>query len=327
MVSQATKKSISQNEFFNSILAEFSKTFGSASSEHPNVRCLSKPALVSEFVQLRNRLAHPGFKEISGKAILDNLVQSGLVHAIPLIDPNTDQPIEKLFSIGLNEASLELDPVELLQAIVPSGAVCYFTAIQFHDLSTQIPAHHHIAQIVDTPPKNANSSTDTPSRRISSKRPTRKVDPLGQRQFLYQDIPYYVTTRSRRRMPGIQDRYFTNKTVISITTYEQTLIDTLHHPLSCGGPSVVFEAWENAVSGLDQDRLLNYLQEIDDEQLNRRVGYLLTEHLEHELETQLDNYLQRTKRTTISDQMVTPVSLLPGYQYSHTSLEWRLEVP
>lgn len=324
-----TTQSIRQEQdyFFKSVLAEFSKTFGSPSTKHPNVRCVSKTALVRELVELRNRLAIPGFKDISGKAILDSLAQSGLIHPVPLIDPNNSQPIEKFFSVGLNEASHELDPIELLQAIVTKGVMCYFTAVYFHDLSTQIPTHHHIARVTDTLLAPRKPPADTLVHHAPARRTTRKRDPLGERQFLYQGVPYYITTRDRRRVPGIQERYFTNKTIFSVTTYEQTLLDTLDRPLSCGGPSVVFEAWDNAASELDQDRLLHYLQTIGDQRISRRVGYMLFEHLEHALDAQLENYLQHIRQQVIIDETATTISLLPGYKYIHTNLEWRLEVP
>ena len=128
-------------------------------------------------------------------------------------------------------------------------------------------------------------------------------------------------------MPGIQKRYYTNKTVVSITTYEQTLLDTLDRPLSCGGPSVVFEAWANAASELDQRRILAHLKAIEDQQLTRRVGYMLLDHLQHKLDAGLRRYLDRTRTELKEDQTAGVISLLPGYQYSHTNHDWSLEVP
>jgi predicted transcriptional regulator of viral defense system len=37
--------------------------------------------------------------------------------------------------------------------------------------------------------------------------------------------------------------------MVRITTLEQTLLDTLHRPLSCGGPPIVIEAWEHTALG------------------------------------------------------------------------------
>ena len=39
---------------------------------------------------------------------------------------------------------------------------------------------------------------------------------------------------------------------IRITTLEQTLLDSLYKPFLCGGPEVVFEAWQDAVDRLDR---------------------------------------------------------------------------
>ena len=323
---QALKNTI-RDENFTNVLAGFTKTFGSPSSKYPNVRCVAKTALIRELVDLRNHLVHSGANAITGKVLLDNLVKSGIVHPVPLIDPDDSQPLDRFFSIGLNDAASGLDPIELLQAMVSDGVVCYFTAIQFHDLSTQIPTHHHIARILNPSPRRSKISNDTPSPGISTKRAPQKRDRLGTRQFLYRAIPYYITRRESRRIPGIQKRYYTNKTVFSITTYEQTLLDTLDRPLSCGGSSVVFEAWKNASNQLDQDRLLNCLKTINDDRLSRRVGYMLVEHLQNQLKTDLKDYLYSVQRRWCKPKPVTTIALLPGYEFSNTNLDWCLKVP
>lgn len=320
-------KSFSEDMFFKRFLAEFSNIFGAASSEHPNVRCVPKSELVREFTRIRDRLACPGFKSIPGKTILDGLIRSGLVHMVSLIEPDTGQPINKFFSIGLNEASYETDPIELLQAMVKNGVVCYFTAIHFHDLSTQIPTHHHIAHITDYKPNPMGASRVAHATKIINKTPRRLLDPLGKRKFVYKNVPYYVTSRDRRWIPGIQVRYFTDKTVFSITTFEQTLIDTLHRPLSCGGPSVVFEAWGNAVNKLDQSRFLHHLIEIDDDRMSRRAGYFLSKVAKCNLDVKVARYFQGIKKRLDRDDKNSTISLLPGYKYARVDHDWRLEVP
>ena len=128
-------------------------------------------------------------------------------------------------------------------------------------------------------------------------------------------------------MPGIQERVYSDKTVYSVTTYEQTLLDALDRPLSCGGSSVVFEAWNRGCGELEQDRLLHYLEAIHDHRLTRRVGYMLLEHLQHEIEIPLRNYLHQARRRSASDDSAFVISLLPGYEYAHTEQNWRLKVP
>ena len=323
----STNRNTSKDEQFTDVLAEFSRTFGSRSSKYPNVRCISKAALIKELLELRNRLAQPIAKGASGQALLERLVKSGLVHPVALTDTDRGQSADRFFSIGLNESDSELEPIELLQAMVPEGTICYFTAVQMHELSTQMPPHHHIARIVDTSPRPGKLRNDVPLPRPTNTAPTRRRDRLGRRQFHYRGTPYYITTRGRRRVPGIQKRFYTNKTVFSVTTYEQTLLDTLDRPLSCGGSSVVFEAWNRGSRELDQDRLLHYLKAIRDHRLTRRVGYMLLEHLEHKPEERLKNYLHRIRRQTTNEDTVSIISLLPGYEYAHTNSDWRLEVP
>ena len=264
---------------------------------------------------------------MSGRALLELLLRSGVVQRVPHIEAAGSQPPAQFFSIGLNEPNLELDPIELLQAMEPQGVICYFTAVQFHNLSTQIPTHHQVARLSKTLSPRPKASSSSPVQRTLSTDTQKKRDRLGKRQFLYHGIPYYITSRKQIRMPGIQERYYTNKTIVSITDYEQTLLDTLDRPLSCGGPSVVFEAWENGMGEFDQSRILTYLRAIKDERLTRRVGYMLLDRLQSKLDSELQRYLNRIRTELKQDQTAAVISLLPGYEYSHPNHDWNLEVP
>ena len=128
-------------------------------------------------------------------------------------------------------------------------------------------------------------------------------------------------------MPGTQKYYYSDKSIVSITTLEQTLIDTLHRPFSCGGPSVVFEAWSNASDIMDQSRILECLREIQDNNLSRRAGYFLVENLRLKLDAKLEHYFHSIKLEVKKDGKIAPISLLPGYQYAHENSDWCLEVP
>lgn len=324
---QTTEKTTTQDDFFLSVLAEFSRTFGSPSSNYPNVRCISRTALIRELIEIRNRHFHTGAKSISGKALLEFLLKSGLVHQVFPIESTGSQPPAQFFSIGLNEPTSELDPIELLQAMVPQGVVCYFTAVQFHNLSTQIPTHHHIARIANTSSRHRKAPSNSSIHKTPLTGTPKKRDRLGKRQFLYHGIPYYITNREGTRIPGIQECYYTNKTVISITSYEQTLLDSLDRPLSCGGPSVVFEAWENAAGELNQSHILDHLRTINDQRLTRRVGYMLLDRLQYKIDVELRRYLYRIRTQLRQNQTATMISLLPGYEYSHPNHDWCLEVP
>jgi predicted transcriptional regulator of viral defense system len=68
---------------------------------------------------------------------------------------------------------------------------------------------------------------------------------------------------------------------IRVTSLEQTLLDTLHRPLNCGGAAVVFEAWDTGADRLDHDKLATLLHRINDLRLTRRVAYMLSYMLSH----------------------------------------------
>ena len=97
-------------------------------------------------------------------------------------------------------------------------------------------------------------------------------------------------------MPGVQDRRYGPRGRFRITTYEQTLLDTLHKPQNCGGPAVVLEAWQEAtISGrLDEQRLLSYLTQMDYPSTSRRLGAML-QLMNYTPGDELTNYLDRVK--------------------------------
>ena len=40
-------------------------------------------------------------------------------------------------------------------AYEPKGVVCFFSALAFHSLTSQVPGHHHMAVLTDSPPAAA----------------------------------------------------------------------------------------------------------------------------------------------------------------------------
>ncbi|MFT3882954.1 MAG: hypothetical protein QM703_25270 [Gemmatales bacterium] len=79
-------------------------------------------------------------------------------------------------------------------------------------------------------------------------KPWNKPNLLGEWLFTYKGLRYYKTTKENRLVPGIQTRFLNPTSIVRITSLEQTLLDTLHRPLSCGGPAVVMEAWEQGIT-------------------------------------------------------------------------------
>ncbi len=85
--------------------------------------------------------------KVSGYSLLEYLSECDLVHAIELTGSDGNILPSRFYLIGLNETGNVLHPVELLQAILPQGVMCYFMAIEFHKLSTQIPSHYNASNL------------------------------------------------------------------------------------------------------------------------------------------------------------------------------------
>jgi predicted transcriptional regulator of viral defense system len=291
-----------------------------------SVRCLARPALVDLVLSVRDAMAMPGYKRVTATALLKVLRDAGIAHVVPLEDRGKDVREDRLYAIGFGGAVTDLDPVELLQAHEPDGVVCYFTALAILGLTTQLPAHHHIARrvnAVDIPEVEAASAPHVRAVEDGHTRGTASTQyALGSRAFSYQGIAYYTTRREAHRVIGVQTRYVNEKSRYRVTTLEQTLVDTLHRPHSCGGPAVVFEAWETAAERLDGARLADLLQAIGDSRLVRRVGYMVSQVAPALVEA-LRNTVAHAPTATGHDV----IPLLTGIPHTTVDVTWGVGVP
>jgi hypothetical protein len=310
--------------FWVGLLGSLAAAFGKPTDALPSTRCIPKKAFIQVLVDIRDRLALDGYKHIPGTQILSYLSTAQLVRLLEVQMPD-DQTQEKFVVIGFGESLETTEPLELLQAAVKDGVVCYFTALSYHGLTTQPVAHHHIARLRSYP-EHRPIAQDSQTRASDPNLKARAYDPLGTKQFSYKGIPYYVTQRERRWVPGVQKRYLDERTIIQITTLEQTLLDTLHKPLSCGGVAVVFEAWETALGEIREERLVSYLKAIASPDVDRRVGYMI-ENLKHRSGDALKAYLQIAHAHLNASPDSTSIPLLPGLPSSSVNAQWLVEVP
>jgi hypothetical protein len=266
--------------FLTGVVAGVASRLEQPTNELPSVRCIARPMLVEILLAVRDELAIPGHKRASATTLLALLHDAGIAHVVPLQDRAENVRKDRLYAIGFGVARTDLDPVELLQAHEPDGVVCYFTALALLGLTTQIPAHHHIALLVGQKATAVSGIAESSVDRAMSEglvRARASLPPLGSKVFSYQGIPYYTTRREDHRVVGVQTRYVSEKSRYRVTTIEQSLIDTLHRPHSCGGPAVVFEVWSAAERMLDGTRLVALMRAIGDARLARRVGYMLSQ--------------------------------------------------
>jgi predicted transcriptional regulator of viral defense system len=126
----------------------------------------------------------------------------------------------------------------------------------------------------------------------------------------------------------MQTRAHGPRTQLRITTREQTLLDSLYKPHHCGGPAVVFEAWETALGagGLDEERLAEYLRKMDYPATARRTGAML-QVLGYVPGTDLSRVLEEQREAIDPDSPFARISLLPGVPYANLNERWLVNIP
>jgi predicted transcriptional regulator of viral defense system len=289
------------------ILAELSERLQKPSADLPNIQWLSEPRLKRLLVDVRK--AAKATPTLSEDTLLNMLIESKLAKMLNLDEHLSTKQVHNIYCLKLGSMP-PISPVELLQTTQVSfdrSVICYFTALEYHELTTQEPPYYHIASLKKpTRPKGAAQLQSASGQTALSNR----TPDLGTLLFKYEGVPYYVTYRDPRLIPGIQTVHLSSTCQVRMTTLEQTLLDTLHKPWSCGGPSVVFEAWERGLPLLDETRVLEYLKKIGRTDLTRRVGYMLENNNYSPVHPKLCKLLNDAKAKVKKGQRPT-IPLLP----------------
>jgi predicted transcriptional regulator of viral defense system len=289
------------------------------SESHPTARCWKASDLISLISALvdehRRELLHtfPTAHEA-----VKRLASMGWLRHVEVESKKKLQ----FYVMEMDSAGASLvDPLELLQAYLPEGVICYFGALHFHGLTTQIPSFFHIGRIRKSAPPHFDATPMT----VVSVKPELKRNPIGTELFRFDDTVCYETSRYAVYTPGTQMRVVAPRTWLRTTTLEQTLLDSLLQPRRCGGESVAFEAWERGLQSYDPDRLTGYLASINEDDLWRRVGAML-EIMETEVAgTPLEPGLAEVKAKMNSQSKEIPI--LQGLQFSNLNTNWRVFVP
>jgi hypothetical protein len=312
-------------DYRQAFLVRLGQKLAAPTSEWPTVRCWTKPALNNIFKQVREELAAGGMKTaLTHGSLLEWICQLGLCSPLAVEGESI-----YLLEIGAS-AEAEVDPLELLMASKPAGVVCYFSAVAFHGLTTQLVQHHHVAEMQSlesgSPTKETkDKGLDRPERTVSAGSHTLRGWTL---LFHYQGIPFYSTRRSARLLPGVQTRNYGPRARIRITTLEQTLLDVLYKPFQCGGPEVVFEAWQEAVASrrLDEGRLVEYLRSMNYPATTRRLGVMLG-LVGWSPGEELRRFLEACQGAIDRQSPYARISLLPGIAYQNLNESWLVNTP
>ena len=312
----------------------YKEAFVSALSQHlatpseswPSVRCWAKDSLLKVIKQVRDELAIQGHgSSQSHSSLLDWMCKIRLMAKLPIEGASI-----YLFEAGATTES-EVDPLELLMASVPAGVICYMSAIVYHGLTTQHAGHHHIAKLVPTKPTQEIEQaevlpSETPN--LSPASGDRKSRGLGTQLFQFHQVSYYRTDKTIKLVPGVQTRSYGPRTNIRITTVEQTLLDSLYKPFHCGGPEVVFEAWQEAIQSdrIDEGRIVSYLHTMQYPATTRRLAVML-EQYGYSPRTELSKFFESALNAIDRNGPYARISLLPGVNYTTLNDEWLVHTP
>lgn len=311
-------------EWQDAFLTAFVKRLAAEPSTALNPACLSQLALRNLLGDILSELETRGIGPCFEKGQVKTwLLETGLLTAIPVEYGETKRTLRTTFyTLDLARRRFaNASPYELLQAYDADGVICYFSAIAFHSLSTQPPMHHHIAILHDYREKTDRKTASTALTSLP-----RKYCELGTRLFKYAEVPYYKTSRERRLVPGIQTRYLGPNSLIRITTLEQTLLDVLHRPLSCGGPAVAFEAWEQGLSNLNENRLTDHLIAMEHLPTMQRLGYML-DTLDFKPQNRLASVLESCVARLEHADPSAYRQLFPGVKYENLRTPWLVYGP
>lgn len=292
----------------------------------PTVRCWSLTSLATMVQEFKQSNTHSTFPD--APEVLRHLINIGWAYPIDVELPKaTTLPSKNLFLLDIGAAhGAIVDPLELLQAYKPNGVICYFSALSYHSLTTQFATHHHIATLKKPSPLSKKDSSKTTVDKTKASVVSNRRFTLGEHVFTYQGIPFYLIKRLSSLLFGVQTRILGPRTNIRITTLEQTLLDTLHKPKYCGGVPVIFEAWKEGITRLDEDLLKDYLSKMDSPLFLRRVGAMF-DLLNYKPASDLATTLEKGMEHIAQNVTASAVPILPGLEFSVLNPKWKVLTP
>jgi hypothetical protein len=298
-----------------------------SSLAHPAARIWKETDLKAQITEIKKQhRAQLTTTFASATQVIQRMQSIGWLQPISVDAPQEGKTIPPLYLVDMEASPDEMiEPWELLQGYQTDGVICYFGALALHGLTTQQPSFYHIAAL--------RKSKEHPV--IHLKEPTAKYggpkdqtrDPLGQKIFDYQGIPCYLTRPEASHMLGIQTREYGPRTLIRITTPEQTMLDALWQPLKCGGQAVAYEAWERGVLRWNEERMAQHLAKINRQDWERRVGAMLSLLGVTPESESLRKILESRKQHVANSSDIIHLPLLNNMPSSTLLPEWGILVP
>jgi predicted transcriptional regulator of viral defense system len=146
-----------------------------------------------------------------------------------------------------------INEYEIAMAIVEPAAICYLSALHYHQLTQQAP-------------RNIFVLTTTNSKRF--------YDRAGKnRGILINGVHYNFLSVKQEHYFGI-DQVWIGDAKVNVTDLERTLLDSITRPKFCGGFSESIHYFSLALRRLNTKRLIDYANKLGDTAI-RRLGWML----------------------------------------------------
>src|SRR5258706_2912840 len=168
------------------LLRALGERVAAASESHSTVRCWKPSTLVSEIAAaIRTNRAALLTTFPPAHEVIEHLKRTGWLQPIKVQSSGGTTPIEFLLVDMGAAASQPISPLELLQAYLPAGTICYFSALAHYELTTQTAPHHHIARL--NPPRPRKNAVEAPAPEEGERAFDR--NPLGTEIFRFDNVP------------------------------------------------------------------------------------------------------------------------------------------
>jgi hypothetical protein len=260
------------------------------------------------------------------RTVIEQLKRMGWIHPVKALSPNDAEVMDFLLLDMAAGKGEPIYPLELLQAYLPDGVICYFSAINYYELTTQVVAHHHVARLNRPRAKKTLAAADATEPEPQPAGEAVERNPLGTEIFRFEDVDYYLNKRDVSLVPGIQLRVVSPRCWLRITTLEQTLLDALMQPVRCGGEAVALEAWETGVKLMDADRMASHLAKIERDDLDRRVGAVL-EMIGSDFAASTLGCRLKAVRDQLMAREAPEIPLLAGFKFPEANKTWKVRTP
>ena len=314
---------------WNLIFRELGQAVSRPTEAHPAARVWKETDLVSLISEIRRtHRSELGSTIGSAREVVGRMTEVNWLRPILLDTSSAARPPARLYLVDMEAAPDECpDTPEVLLGCFPSGFICYFGALAYHELTTQTATHWHIAECKE--PSPGRSAWPSPAGDPPTQPSSRSAaDPMGTLAFHYDGLPCYITRRDPGLVAGLQSREHGPRLRIRTTNLEQTILDTLLHPGRCGGEAVCIEAWERGPDRWDADRLAAVLRRINRQDFVRRTGAMLEMLGRYPKQGTLRQILEETKRDLAGHPNPDPpIPLLKGLPYGDLSAEWNVLLP